>query len=105
VRVVLFVKLSNGVSFSEALISKIKKHNGKVNFVQLSCNEKELSKRVKNISRRKHAKIREVNTLKKTLSKYDLLSPIPFVDSYTIDNTNLSANKTALKIKKHFKLK
>ena len=91
--------------FVKKIISKVKKHGGEVHFVQLYCDNQKLHKRVKNPSRLKHKKIKHISKLKKTMARYDLLKPIPFVESLTIDNSNLSATKTAQKIKKHFKLK
>jgi|TARA_B100001971_G_scaffold119153_1_gene109690 tRNA uridine 5-carbamoylmethylation protein Kti12 len=92
-------------SYLKRYINLINKNKGKIYFVQLKCDDKVLFQRIKKESRKKYGKLKNINGLKKLLKELELRSPIPFVDSYTIDNTNLSANKTALKIKKHFKLK
>ncbi len=42
--------------------------------------------------------------MKEMFSKWELFYSIPNVDSLIIDNTKLSAKKTAQKIKEHYKL-
>lgn len=89
----------------KSFISLVNKNKGKIYFIHLKCDERELFKRVKNESRKKFGKLKSVKKLKSNLKKLDFTSPIPFVDSYTIDNTKLSPKKVAQLIKKHFKLK
>ncbi|MAG02849.1 hypothetical protein CMI42_05925 [Candidatus Pacearchaeota archaeon] len=87
------------------LIKRIKKHNSKIYFVQLFTEKSILYKRVKNISRKEFGKIRSIKKLKESLSKWELLTPIPFVDNLTINNSKLSPRKVAQQIKSHYKLK
>lgn len=90
--------------FVKAAISKVKKYRGKVCFVQLSCDKKELFKRVKHRKRKKYGKLMNIVELKKSIKKWNLFSAIPFVKSLTIDNTKLSPEKAAKMIKSHYKL-
>ncbi|MBD3252419.1 AAA family ATPase [Candidatus Pacearchaeota archaeon] len=86
-----------------SMINLFKKNNAKIKFIQLICSKDELFKRVKKESRKEHGKLKHVNKLKESMKRWDLLSPIPFVENLTIDNTKLSAKKTAQIIKKHYK--
>lgn len=86
-------------------LSSMKKKRVRVYHAQLVCDEKELFKRVKHESRREFGKLRHKKSLKSTLKKYDLLSPIPFVENFVVDNTTLSPKKVAKMIKNHFRLK
>jgi tRNA uridine 5-carbamoylmethylation protein Kti12 len=85
------------------LMKTLKPYNTKFHFVNLITNKEILYKRVKEESRKAHKKIRTIKGLKSCLNKYELFKPIPFVESLTIDNTKLSAKKSAELIKKHYK--
>ena len=82
----------------------IKNRGGKVYFVQLYCNENVLRKRVKSATRKKYGKIKDVKTLNVALKKGKFFSSVPYKPNFFIDNTNISPKKTALMIKKHYKL-
>jgi len=84
-------------------ISKKKKDN-KIHFVQLNCDRRELEKRVMSSGRKKYGKLRSKKGLKECFGKWDMKSPIPFVDNVSIDNTDLSPKKSAEKIKKELGL-
>jgi tRNA uridine 5-carbamoylmethylation protein Kti12 len=86
------------------IVKLIKKNKGEVYFVQLSCDEKELYKRVKHPNRRNYKKISHIKSLKCGLKEYDYFSPVPYKPNLVIDNTTLSPKKVALKIKKYYKL-
>lgn len=90
--------------FIKRLIKIAKSCKAQVYFINLYCNEKELFKRVKEDSRKKFGKLRSVQKLRKNLRNYGAKDSIPFVKSLRIDNTNLSAKKTAELIKKYYKL-
>ena len=91
-------------AFIKKIINIIKKHKGKVKFVQLYCDKKELYKRVKDTSRKNFEKLKTIKGLKGTLKEWDLFTKIPFVKNLVIDNTNIKPKKAALMIKKHYKL-
>lgn len=92
------------IKFVKKVKALIDKYNGKVFFVQLYCDRKELKKRVIEKSRKKHRKIKTTKLLDEVLQKWDLFVPIPFVKSLRIDNTNISAKEVAKKIKSHYNL-
>lgn len=74
-------------------------------FVKLTCDKGELMKRVVNSSRKNTKKVNNVETLNKIIAKNNLDSEIPFVKNLVINNTKLSAKKTAQKIKEELNLK
>lgn len=86
------------------IVNIIKKHGGKVHFVQLVCDEKTLFKRVKHASRNNFDKIRSVKKLDYALKKWDFFTKVPFVKTLVINNTEISAKNAAQMIKKHHKL-
>lgn len=88
--------------FVEKVIKIIEKNKGKVLFVQLYCEQKELEKRVLHKSRKKFSKIKSLEIFKEVTRKHDLFSPILKQESLKIDNTFLSAKKTAQKIIEHY---
>ena len=90
--------------FVKKVIKIIEKYGGKVDFVQLYCEKSELKKRVKGVSRENFDKVKTVKGLDATMKKWDLFTPIPFVESLRIDNTKISAEQVAKKIKMHYKL-
>lgn len=90
--------------FVKDVKKRVEKYGGKVNFVQLYCEKSELKKRVKRASRKDFDKIKTVKGLDATLKKWNLFTPIPFVRSLKINNTNISPKKVALKIKQHYRL-
>ncbi|MBI4452818.1 AAA family ATPase [Candidatus Woesearchaeota archaeon] len=91
-------------SFVKEVLKKVSKYKGKVCFVQLLCNNKEPYKRVKHKKRKKYGKLTKVDGFKKSIKKWNLLSSIPFVKSFNIDNTKISPKKIAQMIKSHYKL-
>ncbi len=90
--------------FIHKAIARIRKHNGNVLFVQLVPERSKIFERITKASRRNYKKIKTIKALKKIMKKYELFKKIPFVESLSIDNSNLSAKKVALQIKRHFKL-
>ena len=72
------------------MVSLIKKYGGITKFVRLLCEKKELHKRVKKFSRRKHRKITSVKKLEKVMKDYDLEASIPHCKSLTITKTHHS---------------
>lgn len=85
------------------IIRRVKRHNGRVHFVQLYCKRSELLRRVKNKSR-KGLKIRSSKQLEILLNKYNHVSSIPFVKSFFVDNTHVSPKDAARMIANHYKL-
>jgi len=90
--------------FVKTVTKRVEKYGGNVNFAQIYCEKFELKKRVKGASRENFDKIKTKKGLDATLKKWDLFTPIPFVKSLRIDNTDISAKQVAKKIKMHYKL-
>lgn len=86
------------------IIKSIEKHGWEVLFVHLFSNVETLKKRVREDSRKQYGKIKTEEWLQNSLTKWDMFTAIPFVESMQIDNTNLSPNEVAHMIKKHYKL-
>ncbi len=94
----------SGDEFIKQAIKRVIKQKGKVLFVQLVCDKRELEKRIRNPSRSKFTKLKTIKGLNHSLKKYNLLSQILYVKNLQINNTKLSPKKVAIKIKKHYKL-
>jgi hypothetical protein len=90
--------------FVKKVKKRVEKYGGEVDFIQLYCEISELKNRVKEASRENFAKIKTKKGLEASLRKWDLFTPIPFVKSLQIDNTNISAKQVANKIKIHYNL-
>ncbi|MFZ4631581.1 MAG: AAA family ATPase [Patescibacteria group bacterium] len=92
-------------TFIKKTINIIKKYNGRIAFVRLTCEEPILFKRVENISRKNSGKINDKKKLQKAMGKWNMSSKISFVNNLEINNTKLPPAKTASLIKKYYKLK
>ena len=90
--------------FIKNVIRIVKKYRGKVLFVKLVCDEKELRRRIRHPSRKAYRKLRKVKNLLATRQKYILDATIPFGKSYIIDNTSISPKKAAVMIQQHYRL-
>jgi len=90
--------------FIKELLRKSEKYSVKLFFVRLVCDFEEECRRISGISREGTTKLRTKEELEKDLEKQNLNSPILFVDSFEIDNTKLSPEETAVKIREHYKI-
>lgn len=90
-----------GDVFIKKLIKVLSKYKSEIFFVHLTCDKKELEKRVRETSRKKYKKVNKINDLKNWLKKYDFYKPITYVESLQIDNTKMTPKKVAEKIKMH----
>ncbi|MDE1857100.1 MAG: AAA family ATPase [Candidatus Micrarchaeota archaeon] len=90
--------------FIRSLVRRVEKHGGKVDFVRIHCDEKELMRRVGNGSRERHGKIKTRAKLRYVLGEKDLTKPIPFVDSFDVDTGRVQPKTAALMIKRHYRL-
>ncbi len=88
----------------EELLKLVEDNGGEVSLVLLTCERKELEKRVLAESRQKFEKVKTVELLDEVLEKYELFSTLPNRESLIIDNTNLSAETVARQIIKHYEL-
>lgn len=88
----------------DRVIEAVESNGGEVCFVLLKCEQAELERRVVAESRKQFGKMKTVDTLHNVLEKYDLSSPVPQRESLIIDTTNISSEKTAKQIVKHYNL-
>ncbi len=92
-------------AFIKKLVKIVEKNHGKVLSVLLTSEPNILYERVTNSSREKFGKLKDPKKLKKVLKKYELFSPIAFIENVKIDNTKISAKLAAKKIAKELELK
>lgn len=90
--------------FIERVRSTVESAGGKVCFVQLLCEVEELKRRVVAPNRREFQKLTNAEGLEEALQRWDLSTPIPGVDTLTIDNTNLPPAQVAVQVVDHFGL-
>lgn len=94
----------NDDKFIKELKSNVERHSGDVHFVRLSCDIAKLKDRLSDPSRSKFGKLTDAKVFDDFVSKYQVFEPIDFVDSLTIDTTEVPPEKTAQMIKEHYKL-
>lgn len=92
------------ISYMNTIIERIEKHGGKVILVHLSCSEENLLKRVTEPSRASKNAISDANVLVDLLKEYDLYSPFPESESFSIITDNKSAEETAKEIIEYIKV-
>ena len=90
--------------FVKDIIDLVERNGGEVLFVNLVCDEEIVFQRIQNPDRKKHRKVSEPHKLKDTMNKWDLLTPIDFVDNLTVDSGKLSAKECAKSIIAHYNL-
>jgi len=81
-----------------AIIETIEKHGGDVLLVHLTCTEEHLLQRVTNPSRASKNAITDTKTLTKLLRDYDLYSPFPESESFSIITDDKNPEETAKEI-------
>ena len=82
----------------------VEANGGEICFVLLTAEKDELKKRVLEESRKLYGKAKTVEMMDFFFENYDLFSPVPERASLIVDNTNLSAEKTARKIIDYFQI-
>ena len=90
--------------FVKEIVTKVKKHGGKVCFARLHCSKAELARRLKHPARERFSKMKKLQTLKEVMRKYDLFSSVSHANNLVIDNTSVPPKAAAWTIKKHFGL-
>ena len=88
----------------DRMIRTVERHNSKVLFVRLACNEELLRRRIKNKSRKGTLKIKSAKLLNRVLKNYNVQSSIPHKESLVIDTSKVNPRKAARAIKRHYKL-
>ncbi len=71
---------------------------GHVHFVQLTCAPDVLLQRVAAESRRAFRKLTDPENVRSLMDRHDLLSPVPFSESFCIDTTDLAPSAAAAQI-------
>ena len=89
--------------FVRQVVDLVEAEDGRVLFVQLTCDRKILEQRVVDPERQRFRKIGSLEKLNKVLAK-DYLSEIPSSESLVIDNSNLSPDEAASQISNHYRL-
>ena len=98
----------NGISdpaYVKNVGEKFTKAGADVCFVHLKANNDALIKRVNSESRNKYKKLTSKTEMQKLSKEKDWQTSAPIKNQLVIDNTKISAPKTANMIIKHFKLK
>jgi hypothetical protein len=90
--------------FVRDVVSRVKRHGGKVFFVRLFCPRKELARRVAKPERRALGKLTEKKILDDLYRVHDLDSEVPLQSSLNIDTGKNSPRKAARMIVQHYKL-
>ncbi|MFH0928085.1 MAG: AAA family ATPase [bacterium] len=98
-----YAKKSDDV-FVRKIVSAVRANKGSARSVLLICNKDSLMKRAVEDSRKAYGKLKNPEKLKAVLVKHEFFSPVSFLRGFTIDNTKMSAKKTAQKIKAKFNL-
>jgi hypothetical protein len=88
----------------ELIRRAVAENGGQVLHVLLKCDIEELEHRVLEESRLKFGKVNNPGLLEELMEKYELCTPLPDSDTFTVDNTNVNAADAASSIIRHFKL-
>ena len=92
-------------NYIEGLIDLIEKDGkGKIHFVHLICDLDLIFQRIQNQDRKQHRKVSDPAKLQSSLRRWELLKPIPGVQSLTIDTGKISAIQAAKQIISHLQL-
>ena len=91
--------------FVRDIAQRVKRHGGKVFFVRLYCDRKELAERLVKPERRVLGKLTEKKILEDLYRVHDLDSEVPLQSSLSIDTGMNSPRKAARMIVQHYKLR
>ena len=89
----------------EKVANAARENGGEVLFALLTCDPDELRRRVLLEDRRKFKKANTLEMMEMFLETYDLSSPIPYSDTFAIDNTYVPPDDAARRIVDHFGFK
>lgn len=90
--------------FVRKVVELVERHGGEVCFVQLICSREELQRRVGEESRRRFAKISDLDKLDRALERWNLYEEVEFGNRLSINNSNLPPRQVAEQIINHFNL-
>src|SRR3989344_5777302 len=77
------------------VIRTVSRYRGRVLFVKLTCETRELHRRLKHPARRLFKKVHIIKTLKSIRKNYNLDATIPFGKSFILDTTRRSPQRVA----------
>ncbi|MHA2030579.1 MAG: AAA family ATPase [Candidatus Kariarchaeaceae archaeon] len=84
--------------FIHDIIGAIGKHGGSILFIHLTADLEVLYSRLGNEDRKQYSKLTSQEGYESTMSKYDIFSPIPFVDNFSFDTAVNSPDFIAKRI-------
>ncbi len=90
--------------FVKRVLQKVRSNGGRLSFVRLYCDRKELARRVKSSQRRRMGKIGTEKMLSDLFRKYNLDLEIPFNRSLSIDTTDRTPRSVAKSIARQYRL-
>lgn len=91
--------------FVRDIVRRVKLSRGRVFFVRLHCDRKELGRRISKPERRALGKLTEKKILDDLYRVHDLDSEVPVQSSLSIDTTKISPRQAARMIIQHYKLR
>ncbi|HZY46266.1 MAG TPA: AAA family ATPase [Candidatus Bathyarchaeia archaeon] len=91
--------------FIRDIVQRVRRHHGKVLFVQLLCNREELARRVGRPDRKAMGKLIEKKVLDDLYRVHDLDSEVPFQPNFRIDTSRQSPRMVARMIAQHYRLR
>jgi hypothetical protein len=90
-------------AYIEDICGAVEPHGGQVSFVQLVCDQSALEQRVQSPERVSH-KLATVAGLRDLMARYELSIPVPYRETFLIDNTDLSPAEVAALIARRYEL-
>jgi chloramphenicol 3-O-phosphotransferase len=88
--------------FVQDMKDVVERSGGVVFFVQLVCSRDILEGRVAAKSRQRFRKIKDIGKLHEVLDRYELFALIPFVNSLSIDTTDIPPDEAARRIAEYY---
>ena len=95
-------RVEDGGPFLDDLVTLVTDAAGHVRFVQLTCDQAELERRVISPSRQGTEKLTDVTKLRATLASDDVFASVPGHESLVVDNSSMSPREVAALIAKRF---
>lgn len=87
------------------IVHRVKHHSGRVLFVRLQCDRRELARRISKQERRSLGKLTDKKVLDELYQIYDLDSEVPLQSSLSIDTAKHLPARAARMIVRHYKLR
>jgi shikimate kinase len=88
----------------QEVVAAVERHGGAVCFVRLVCEPEVLLERVTLPERRRFRKLNDPEKLRALMERRELLSPLPYGESLTLDTARLTPQEAARQIAAHYGL-